>query len=159
LVELVGEVNIPELDFSEDLFAEPLIGPWFRLGARTINIETFSELTASVFNFGRIPRGCLDNLRLVLRAPLRRVSWRSSRQPSSSSGVSANQHLASVLPDLGDFPANRVRELSHPAVNSPIDLNSATHSWTGWTSPKLGSSVVNRKRQVGPGESQTTFFV
>ena len=29
--------SIPELDFSEDLFAEPLIGPWFRLGARTIN--------------------------------------------------------------------------------------------------------------------------
>ena len=29
--------SIPELDFSEDLFSEPLIGPWFRLGAQTIN--------------------------------------------------------------------------------------------------------------------------
>jgi hypothetical protein len=28
--------NIPELDFSGDLFAERLGGPWFRLGARTI---------------------------------------------------------------------------------------------------------------------------
>lgn len=28
--------NIPELDFSEDLFAESLGGPWFRLGAWTI---------------------------------------------------------------------------------------------------------------------------
>lgn len=28
--------NIPELDFSEDLFAERLGGPWFRLGAWTI---------------------------------------------------------------------------------------------------------------------------
>jgi hypothetical protein len=28
--------NIPELDFSGDLFAEPLGGPWFRLGAWTI---------------------------------------------------------------------------------------------------------------------------
>lgn len=29
--------NIPELDFSEDLFSERLIGPWFRLGSLTIN--------------------------------------------------------------------------------------------------------------------------
>jgi len=28
--------NIPELDFCEDLFAERIGGPWFRLGARTI---------------------------------------------------------------------------------------------------------------------------
>lgn len=28
--------RIPDLDFSEDLFAEPLVGTWFRLGARTI---------------------------------------------------------------------------------------------------------------------------
>jgi hypothetical protein len=28
--------SIPELDFSEDLFAEPLSGMWFRLGARTL---------------------------------------------------------------------------------------------------------------------------
>ena len=27
--------NIPELDFSEDLFIERLSGPWFRLGAWT----------------------------------------------------------------------------------------------------------------------------
>jgi len=29
--------NIPELDFSQDLFAERLSGQWFRLGAWTIN--------------------------------------------------------------------------------------------------------------------------
>jgi hypothetical protein len=28
--------SIPELDFSDDLFAEPLSGTWFRLGARTL---------------------------------------------------------------------------------------------------------------------------
>jgi len=27
---------IPELDFSDDLFAEQVCGPWFRLGAWTI---------------------------------------------------------------------------------------------------------------------------
>lgn len=29
--------SIPELDFSEDLFAERLGGPWFRLGAWTVD--------------------------------------------------------------------------------------------------------------------------
>jgi hypothetical protein len=31
--------SIPELDLSDDLFSEALIGPWFRLGARTINVN------------------------------------------------------------------------------------------------------------------------
>lgn len=31
-------LEIPELDFSKDLFSERLAGPWFRLGARTISL-------------------------------------------------------------------------------------------------------------------------
>ena len=31
--------NIPELDFSGDLFAERVGGPWFRLAARTITLH------------------------------------------------------------------------------------------------------------------------
>jgi hypothetical protein len=30
-------LSIPELDFSEDLFSERLVGPWFRLGAQTLS--------------------------------------------------------------------------------------------------------------------------
>jgi hypothetical protein len=30
-------LSIPELDFSRDLFEERLVGPWFRLGARTVS--------------------------------------------------------------------------------------------------------------------------
>jgi len=40
--------------------------------------------------------------------------------------ISVNQHLASVLPGLGDFPANRVRELTPSGwsrqASSPVCL-------------------------------------
>jgi hypothetical protein len=51
--------------------------------------------------------------------------------------ISVNQHLASVLPGLGDFPANRVRE------NDVIGLESASQL-TGLPKAEIGLRQASR---------------
>ena len=66
--------SIPELDFSDDLFSEPLSGPWFRLGAWTIkssrddrgveNVVERQSFLLSPQSFGEIFSGleCVGNV-------------------------------------------------------------------------------------------------
>jgi hypothetical protein len=71
-----------------------------------------------------------------------RVGRRNDMNDKNEQSQSQGQEVALVpFPELDSFILGLTPEKLK---------DSATHSWTGWTSPKLGSSVVNRKRQVGP---------
>jgi len=58
--------------------------------------------------------------------------------------ISVNQHLASVLPGLGDFPANRVRRTDAIGWESVSQLTGLPKAKIGWRQASRGVCATLR---------------